>query len=72
LLKGASAVGVFWGAFAQCEPEVNAENLRELFAWCAAGRIRPHVSRRHTLDETPQALRDMLDRKVTGKIVITP
>jgi NADPH2:quinone reductase len=30
------------------------------------------VSRRYALDETPQALRDMLDRKVTGKIVIVP
>jgi NADPH2:quinone reductase len=72
LLKGASAVGVFWGAFAQREPAVNADNFRELFAWYAAGEIKPHVSKRYTLDQAPQALRDMMDRRVTGKIVIVP
>ncbi|NGY05975.1 NADPH:quinone oxidoreductase family protein [Solimonas terrae] len=72
LLKGAAAVGVFWGAFAQREPEVNADNFRQLFAWYAAGEIKPFVSRRYTLAEAPQALRDMMDRRVTGKIVVTP
>ncbi|WP_020649213.1 NADPH:quinone oxidoreductase family protein [Solimonas variicoloris] len=72
LLKGASAVGVFWGAFAQREPQLNAANFRELFAWYAAGEIRPHVSKRYPLAQAPQALRDMMDRKVTGKIVVVP
>ena len=72
LLKGASAVGVFWGAFAQREPAVNAANFRELFAWYAAGEIRPHVSKRYPLEQAPQALRDMMDRKVSGKIVVVP
>ena len=72
LLKGASAVGVFWGAFAEREPEANAANFRDLFAAYAAGELRPHVSRRYTLDETPLALRDMLERRVLGKVVIAP
>jgi NADPH2:quinone reductase len=72
LLKGASAVGVFWGAFAQREPQVNAENFRELFAWYAAGELKPHVSKRYALAEAPQALRDMMERKVSGKIVVVP
>lgn len=72
LLKGASAVGVFWGAFAQREPQASAENFRQLFAWYAAGEIRPYVSKRYPLDQAPQALRDMMDRRVTGKIVVTP
>lgn len=72
LLKGASAVGVFWGAFAQREPAVNADNFKQLFAWYAAGEIKPHVSKRYALAEAPQALRDMMDRRVTGKIVVTP
>ena len=38
----------------------------------AAGRLHPLVSRRYSLEEAPQALRDMLDRKVVGKIVIEP
>lgn len=72
LLKGAAAVGVFWGAFAQREPAVNADNFKQLFAWYAAGEIKPHVSKRYPLAEAPQALRDMMDRRVTGKIVVTP
>lgn len=72
LLKGASAVGVFWGAFAEREPEANAANFRDLFAAYAAGEIRPHVSRRYALDEAPLALREMLERRVLGKVVITP
>lgn len=72
LLKGAAAVGVFWGAFAQREPAVNADNFKQLFSWYAAGEIKPHVSKRYPLAEAPQALRDMMDRKVTGKIVVTP
>ncbi|NKF22826.1 NADPH:quinone oxidoreductase family protein [Solimonas marina] len=72
LLKGASAVGVFWGAFAQREPQVNAQNFAELFAWYAAGEIKPVVTQRYPLDQAPQALRDMMERKVSGKIVIVP
>jgi len=72
LLKGASAVGVFWGAFAQREPQVNAENFRQLFAWYAAGELKPYVSKRYALDQAPQALRDMMDRRISGKIVVVP
>jgi NADPH2:quinone reductase len=36
------------------------------------GKIKPRISKTYTLDEAPQALRDMAARKVTGKIVITP
>ena len=44
LLKGASAVGVFWGEFAKREPKVNFAMLKELFAWLAEGKLKPHVS----------------------------
>ncbi len=72
LLKGASAVGVFWGSFTAHEPQVNAENIAQLFAWMKEGRIRPYVSKTYPLNEAAQALRDMLERKVTGKIVLLP
>lgn len=72
LLKGASVVGVFWGEFARREPKANAAAMKELMGWMAEGRIRPHISGRYALSETPQALKDMAARKVTGKIVIQP
>jgi NADPH:quinone reductase len=72
LLKGCQIVGVFLGAMTGKEPDLRDEIERELLAELAAGRINPHVSRRYSLDAAPQALRDMLDRKVVGKIVIEP
>jgi NADPH2:quinone reductase len=72
LLKGASLVGVFWGDFVRREPKANAAAMQELMRWMAEGKIKPHISGRYALAETPQALEDMAARKVTGKIVIQP
>ncbi|MBU6166193.1 MAG: NADPH:quinone oxidoreductase family protein [Alphaproteobacteria bacterium] len=71
LIKGASIVGVFWGAFTQAEPKVHLENMAELLGWYASGKLKPHVSRHFSLDEGPQAIRWMMDRKALGKIVLT-
>jgi NADPH2:quinone reductase len=72
LLKGASLVGVFWGSFTQREPQKFMQGISEMLAWMQEGKIKPLISKTYTLDEAPQALRDMAERKVTGKIVITP
>jgi NADPH2:quinone reductase len=72
LLKGASLVGVFWGSFTQREPQNHMKGISEMLGWMKEGKIKPRISKTYTLDEAPQALRDMADRKVTGKIVITP
>ena len=72
LLKGASLVGVFWGEFAKRDPAANARNLIRLAGWVMDGTVRPLVSRRYSLEEGPQAMRDLLERRVTGKVVITP
>lgn len=71
LIKGASLVGVFWGAFTQAEPALHSENMAELLAWYNAGKLKPHVSRRFSLDDGPAAIRWMMDRKATGKVVLT-
>ena len=70
LLKGASAIGVFWGAFIVREPQAHADNLRQLFAWLASGELKPYVSKAYPLSQGAQALRDMMDRRVTGKVVL--
>lgn len=72
LLKGASLVGVFWGEFAKREPKANLAAMRELLGWLAEGKIRPHISARYALADTPAAFNDMAARKVTGKVVILP
>lgn len=71
LLKGAAIVGVFWGDFRRREPERNAENFRQLYDWCAAGTLKPLVSKTYPLEAAAQALRDLAERRAIGKIVLT-
>ncbi len=70
LIKGASIVGVFWGAFTAREPKVHQENMRELLTWYAQGKLKPHVSEHFSLDDGPKAIRWMMDRKAKGKVVL--
>ncbi len=71
LLKGASATGVFWGAFMEKEPQRHRENLRELFGWFAEGKLRPHIGQRFSLSEAPRAIRLMQDGGALGKLIIS-
>ncbi len=71
LLKGSSLVGVFWGAFRQKEPEVEAANFHRLFEWHADGRLHPRIGQVLPLEQAPAALRSLLDRTAIGKIVLT-
>jgi len=70
LLKGASIVGVFWGAFAQKEPQKSLANIQQLLTWFSKGKINPHIDKTYSLQDAPKALEDMMQRKVKGKIVI--
>jgi len=70
LLKSCSIVGVFWGAFAEREPERNRSYLPELFAWVATGKLQPLISARYPLTRAADALNEMSQRKVKGKAVL--
>ncbi|HWA01580.1 MAG TPA: NADPH:quinone oxidoreductase family protein [Caulobacterales bacterium] len=70
LLKSSAIVGVFWGASVAREPELHAQNVRDLFAFYKAGKIRPRISQRFALKDGGQAIRALADRKASGKLVI--
>jgi NADPH2:quinone reductase len=70
LLKGASAVGVFWGDFAKREPRAFSDSVRQLGVWFREGKLRPHVSRTFHLSGAAEALKLMAARQVTGKVVL--
>ena len=70
LLKGASIVGVFWGAFAQKETEKSLANIKQLLTWFSTGKLKPHIDKTYSLKDASKALQDMMNRKVKGKIVI--
>ena len=70
LLKGASIVGVFWGSFAEREPEPSMQNFLQLLTWIKEGKINQHIHKIYELPDAPKALQDLLDRKVYGKAVV--
>jgi NADPH2:quinone reductase len=70
LLKGASIVGVFWGAFAQREPKASGANLRQILTWVESGKLKQHIHQIYSLDEAATALRALMDRQVIGKAVV--
>ncbi|MDE1168567.1 MAG: NADPH:quinone oxidoreductase family protein [Pseudomonas sp.] len=70
LLKGASIVGVFWGSFAQRQPQDNAANFKQLFGWFAEGKLKPLVSQTFALEHTGQAIDTLGQRKAVGKVVV--
>ncbi len=70
LLKGASIIGVFWGAFAQREPKTSLQNFRQILDWISAGQLSQHIHNTYSLADSPKALRDLLKRRVVGKAVV--
>ncbi|MEM9406960.1 MAG: NADPH:quinone oxidoreductase family protein [Acidobacteriota bacterium] len=70
LLKGCDIRGVFWGASRMQEPEIFARVAREVDEFAAQGHLKPPITRRYRVEQIPQALRDMIDRKVIGKVVM--
>ena len=71
LLKDCQVVGVFWGQFAKLEPEVNAQNIRDLVQMVADGKLTPLISKTYPLEKAADALNDILARNVVGKVVLT-
>ena len=71
LLKGASAMGVFWGDFVRREPQGFAASVQQLGRWYAEGRLRPHVSQTLPLERAAEAIKLLASRQAKGKIVLT-
>jgi NADPH2:quinone reductase len=72
LLKGSSLVGVFLGGFMRAEPQAARENARQLVEWVAAGALKPFVSKTYPLERGVEALREVAERRVKGKVLILP
>ncbi|HEU4915763.1 MAG TPA: NADPH:quinone oxidoreductase family protein [Acidimicrobiia bacterium] len=72
LVKGNSVIGVFWGRFNLEEPERSSENNRRIMEWVADGTLRPLVQKTYPLADALEAMRWVAERKVIGRVVITP
>ena len=72
LLKGVILRGFEIRTIGEHLPEEVARDQREVFELFTNGTLHPHVSAVHPLADTPKALRSMLDRAATGKVLIDP
>ncbi len=72
LLKGCDVVGVFWGAFSARHPDRNRANVAELMRWYEEGKLHPHVSATYPFERAAEALNDLAQRRVKGKVVLVP
>ena len=70
LVKNLTAIGFYFGAFATRRPEVIRESFETLFAWHAAGRLKPRVSHVLPLEAANDALDLLRSRAATGKVVV--
>ncbi len=70
LIKGASIVGVICGIFRDKEPEAYQQNLQELLEFYVRGQLRPHVSKRFTLERSADAIAWIAAGKAQGKIIV--
>lgn len=71
LLKNMSLVGVFWGRHCDEHPGYMESLHERLIRLYDSGRINPPVGARYPLESAPQGIRDLADRKVVGKAVLT-
>jgi NADPH2:quinone reductase len=72
LLKSCDVRGVFVGPWSQRAPAEHRANIADLVRWCAEGKLSAHVHARYPLKDVARAMQDIADRKVMGKIVLTP
>jgi len=72
LLRNRSILGIDWGAWSMAHAADNAALLDDLLTMVAEGRLRPTVPTPYAFDDATLALNDLLQRRVTGKVVLVP
>ncbi|MBL6958198.1 MAG: NADPH:quinone oxidoreductase family protein [Rhodospirillales bacterium] len=72
LIKNISVFGYYWGAYRTLDPALIDKSFKELFSWFSDGKLKPHVSETLPLEKAAEALGSLVERRSTGKIVLTP
>ncbi|HEY7984179.1 MAG TPA: NADPH:quinone oxidoreductase family protein [Ktedonobacterales bacterium] len=72
LLKGCAVVGVFWGSFVARDPERNRAHINQVLEWLTSGKLRARISARYPLEQAAAALNAIINRTVTGKVILVP
>ncbi|PCI61895.1 MAG: NADPH:quinone oxidoreductase [Kordiimonadales bacterium] len=71
LLKQASLVGVFWGAWARGNPADHVQNMTEILGMVKSGEVRASVNDVFPLEEIEAAYACLTERRAKGKVILT-
>lgn len=72
LLKQASLVGVFWGAWVSKNPSDQIQNMKEILGMVAEGKVRAAVNDVFPLEQVADAYACLTERRAKGKVILTP
>jgi NADPH2:quinone reductase len=70
LLRNLSVVGVAWGSYIATRPEAAREIGDRVNEMAVAGKIYPLIGATYPLEQAADALRELQQRRVRGKIVL--
>jgi len=72
LLRGADAVGVFWGESVKRDPAGHKRNMAQVLDWVAEGKLHPRIHGTFELEAIREAIGVLDRREAVGKVVVTP
>lgn len=72
LLRNRSILGIDWGAWGMAHADENQVLLTDGLAMVADGRLHPVAPATYPLERVADALVDLRERRVTGKVVLVP
>jgi len=72
LLLNRTVVGVDWGAWVGRNPVENQAMLREVLQAITEGRLHPVEPNVYPMSKAAQAMHDMQNRKIAGKVALVP
>ena len=70
LLKEASVIGGWWGTWAAKNPAQQVQNMQEVAALLAAGKITPRVTESYAFDDFVDAFAAITERRARGKVIL--
>ena len=71
LVKNITVIGYYWGGYTVFAPEKLTESFKALFEIYKTGALKPHISHILPLERANEALALLIERKSTGKVVVT-
>ena len=70
LLKEASIIGVWWGTWCARNPVLQMQNMQELAALIAVGKLQPRITESYALEDFSDAFRAITERRARGKVIL--